>query len=127
CQNYFKKVARGVAVKGVNIADVKLCPVPLPPPAEQQQIVAEVEERLSVITATEAQIEANLQRATRLRQSILRDAFAGRLVPQNPHDEPASVPLERIRAGAAQPLASPAQPNGRNRRRARQSQEEDQP
>src|SRR5678815_4947751 len=48
-QNYLKRVARGVAVKGVNIADVRLMPIPLPPRAEQARIVAEVERRLSVI------------------------------------------------------------------------------
>lgn len=70
---------------------------PLPPLAEQEQIVAEVEERLSVIEASERAIEASLKRIERLRQDILQDAFAGRLVPQDPADEPASVLLERIR------------------------------
>ena len=60
----------------------KVCslPVPLAPMVEQQQIVAEVEERLSVIGAAEMQIERGLLRASRLRQSILKRAFAGRLV-----------------------------------------------
>jgi type I restriction enzyme, S subunit len=56
-----------------------------------------VERRLSVVAETEAQVEADLKRAERLRQSILKQAFAGRLVPQDPEDEPAGVLLERIR------------------------------
>ena len=80
CQNHFKRVARGVAVKGVNIGDVRPTPVPLPPLAEQTRIVAEVERRLSVVQELETVVSANLQRATRLRQSILQKAFTGGLV-----------------------------------------------
>lgn len=80
CQNYFKRVARGVAVKGVNIGDVRLTPIPLPPLSEQTRIVAEVERRLSVIDELEAVVTANIQRATRLRKSILQRAFAGELI-----------------------------------------------
>jgi type I restriction enzyme S subunit len=71
---------------------------PLPPLPEQRRIVAEVERRLSVVDALEREVEAALARAARLRQSILKRAFEGRLVLQDPNDEPASVLLERIRA-----------------------------
>jgi type I restriction enzyme S subunit len=53
---------------------------PLPPLAEQTRIVAEVERRLSVVEGLESVVSANLQRATRLRQSILQRAFVGALV-----------------------------------------------
>lgn len=71
--------------------------VPLPPLAEQHRIVAEVDCRLSVVEQLEAAIERSLQRAARLRQAILKQAFEGKLVRQDPNDEPASVLLERIR------------------------------
>ncbi len=64
--------------------------------AEQRRISAEVESRLSFVDELEATVDANLKRAERLRQSILKQAFAGMLVPQDPNDEPASVLLERI-------------------------------
>ena len=81
----------------INQSDVCMTPVPLPPLAEQHRIVAEVERRLSVIQQIEAAVEVNLTRTERLRHSILKQAFSGKLVPQDPGDEPASALLERIR------------------------------
>jgi len=57
-------------------------PIPLPPVSEQQRILAEVERCLSVVEELEAVVNANLQRTTRLRQSILQRAFEGELVPR---------------------------------------------
>ncbi|HZY88525.1 MAG TPA: hypothetical protein VFE78_27125, partial [Gemmataceae bacterium] len=53
---------------------------------------------LSIVRAAEAQIDLDLKRGTRLRQGILKRAFEGKLIPQDPRDEPARVLLERIKA-----------------------------
>ena len=93
--------------------------LPLPPLAEQHRIVAEVERRLSVIQKTEATVEASLARAKRLRQSILKQAFSGNLVPQDPDDEPASVLLERIRAEREASAKASASIKNESKRRSR--------
>ena len=71
---------------------------PLPPLPEQEAIVEIVDRQLSVIERLEAEIDSKLKKVQGLRQAILRHAFTGRLVPQNPNDEPASELLKRIAA-----------------------------
>lgn len=92
---------RGVTRPGFNTELLASLQLPLPPLAEQQRIVAEVERQLSVIQATERVVAADLTRIERLRQSILKRAFEGKLVPQDPADEPAERLLERIRAASS--------------------------
>ncbi|HEV2471033.1 MAG TPA: restriction endonuclease subunit S, partial [Chthonomonadales bacterium] len=97
--NYYeiRRLSVGGVQPNLNLSIVKETLIPFPPLAEQNQIVSEVEARLSIIAQTELEVEANLKRAERLRQTILVEAFAGRLVAQEAGDEPASVLLERIR------------------------------
>ena len=92
------RAARGVGIHHLGAQRTASWKVALPPLGEQRRVVVEIEQRLSVIQQAETTVEANLKRVGRLRQSILLQAFCGRLVPQNPEDEPASVLLERIRA-----------------------------
>jgi type I restriction enzyme S subunit len=95
-QHQYEQYMYGAGRPHLSFDQLKMTAVVLPPLAEQQRIVAEVERRLSVVAEVEA-VAANLKRAERLRQSILKRAFEGQLVPQDPSDEPASVLLERIR------------------------------
>jgi type I restriction enzyme S subunit len=74
---FFKLAAHGGTMEILNLGILKALPVPLPPIADQIRIVREVERRLSVVEELEAVVNADLQRATRLRQSVLARAFAG--------------------------------------------------
>jgi type I restriction enzyme S subunit len=93
----FRKLARwttNIAHLGADrFAEIE---IPLPPIAEQEAIVELVEDQLSVIDHLEADVETSLKSAQALRQSILRHAFEGKLVSQDPNEEPASELLKRI-------------------------------
>ena len=91
-------IVHGVGRPRLNLGEIKSITIPLPPLDEQRRIVFEVERFLSVIKQSEAAVEVSLKRAERLRQSILKQAFSGQLVPQDPNDEPALALLERIKA-----------------------------
>lgn len=95
----FRKIARWTT----NIAHLgadrfAAMEIPLPPHSEQLAIVDAVRVQLSVIDHLERDLDARLKSAQSLRQSILRHAFTGQLVPQDPNDEPASELLKRIAA-----------------------------
>jgi len=80
----------------INNLKVMVCSI-----EEQMIIIGELEARLSEVDQLELTLATSLQQAEALRQSILKKAFAGLLVPQDPHDEPASALLARIKAERA--------------------------
>jgi type I restriction enzyme, S subunit len=89
--------AKTTQQSSVNQNDINNLVIPLSPSAEQRRIVAEIERRLSTVQEVEQVVLTNLHRAMSLRQTILRQAFEGRLVEQVSIDEPASVSLHQIR------------------------------
>lgn len=98
-QNYFLKEGKQTTnLASVNIKKLSALPVPLPPIDEQKKIIELTDSLLFVSDDSEKLISQNLKRADKLRQSILKLAFVGRLVPQDPSEEPASMLLERIKA-----------------------------
>lgn len=97
-RDYFWSFAsQTVNLASINATNLRGLPIPIPPTTEQFRILEEVDRFVSVIDELNHATEINLIRAERLKQSILKRAFEGRLVPQNPEDEPASVLLARIR------------------------------
>ncbi|MGH8108664.1 MAG: restriction endonuclease subunit S [Arenimonas sp.] len=93
--------ARSKTTAGQTNLTLEVCrslPFPLPPLNEQSSLLVNLDTAMSSITNQEHSIELSLKQSNAQRQNILRAAFAGQLVPQDPNDESASVLLERIRA-----------------------------
>jgi type I restriction enzyme S subunit len=101
---------------GVSGEDIKGMPIPLCPLSEAVRIVEESDRKLGTQGSLQNEIQRNEQRSASLRQSILRAAFTGQLVPQDPTDEPASALLERIRAERANTSGRKAVRNLKERR-----------
>lgn len=91
----------GSALRQINIKDLRTIRLSLPPLAEQHRIVAKIEELLPKVEeygkAQEALDKLNAELPERLKKSILQEAITGKLVPQDPNEEPASVLLDKIR------------------------------
>lgn len=82
----------------INRTVLSKLPVPIPPFAEQRKIIHEVEERLSAAGRLAIKLDQQLERVRATRQSLLREAYSGRLTPQDPNEEPAILLLNRLRA-----------------------------
>jgi len=108
-------ITKGVAQKKISVDRFKTIALPFPPLQEQKQISSKIEKIFEEVERREFDVDVQLNKAETLRQSILKKAFSGKLVPQDPTDEPASELLARIRADktAANGLSRSAAKQGR--------------
>ena len=96
-QDQWRKVIYGAGRPHLGLKHIRATVVPVAPLIEQEQIVSEVNHRLAAANRLAATLEQQLVRVSATKRSLLVEAFAGRLVPQDPRDELASALLERIR------------------------------
>lgn len=98
----------GISDSGVNLTQDRFLELelPVPPLPVQERIEKFLQRMLSVADNVELSLEAEVLRASHLRQSILKRAFQGKLVPQDPNDESASALLERIHASGVEQKAA---------------------
>lgn len=89
---------KAVAQPSISMGTIRQIPIALPTRGEQIQIVEHLDALLSTADNLEEELRVESRRCEALRQSILKQAFSGQLVAQDPADEPASMLLERIRA-----------------------------
>jgi type I restriction enzyme, S subunit len=100
------EAAYGAGKPGLSLADLRELAVPVPSAAECARIADYLDVELSRLQSIGAQRQSSGTAATALRQSILKAAFSGQLVPQDPRDEPASALLARLAARAAEAPAN---------------------
>ena len=113
-ENDFVEKSNGTTVKGIKLECLTSTPFPLPPLAEQKRIVTAIEAILAQIDLLE-QNKVDLQTAVKQAKSKILDlAIRGKLVPQNPADEPASVMLEKLRAEKEAKIAAGEIKRGKN-------------
>jgi type I restriction enzyme S subunit len=114
CFRWMTQASGASAQPHLYIKDTKRLPVPIPPLAEQHEIVRRVEALFKIADRIEARYQEAKKRVDGLTQSILAKAFRGELVPQDPRDEPADALLERLRE--EHPASNNGKPRGAIRR-----------
>ena len=97
-KTHLSKMVYGMGRPVLSLENIRDLLVPLAPLAEQQQIVNGIKQSFFKLDEVEGVVENNLRNSEIMRQSVLKVAFEGKLVPQNPSDEPADKLLERIKA-----------------------------
>ena len=111
-QRQFREMNYGAGRPHLSFDQLEAVLVPLPPLDEQVQVVNVVADILRTCEQTEAELVALFKQSAAQRKNILKAAFSGQLVPQDPNDEPASVLLARIRTERAL-RAAVKEPHGR--------------
>lgn len=107
--------SRGIIMKGLNTSIIRSTIIPLPPLAEQKEIINLLESYSSVIKYNEVSLQQSITQSKILRQSILKNAFEGKLVPQDPNDEAAELLLHRIKEAKSNSEIRSSLRNSRNR------------
>lgn len=113
--------ASGGVQPNMNLQIVRSIAIPIPPVDEQNEITRILSSQLEAAKDQVTAIDLSLQQSTAQRQNILRTAFAGQLVPQDPNDEPARVLMERIRLERAIQQMQPKIRNSKKNKRMNSS------
>jgi len=113
CYSQSQKYTHGVGNQDLGLTRMVNIVVAMCSLKEQTEVVDVLDDRLSMIQEIDRTLVSSLRQAEALRQSILKKAFSGQLVPQDPADEPASRLLERLRAERTAALATSRPLRGR--------------
>ncbi len=111
-QEWLRSQHRGMDMPVLNLAEVRLAPIPIAPIGEQAKIVDRVDSLFALADAIQARYNAALGQIERMAPVLLTKAFRGELCPQDPNDEPASTLLARVAAdrNAPAPTRRPRSP-----------------
>ena len=99
-----KQDIKGGVLKNFHIEDIKRIPIYLLPIEEQELMITEIETKFSILENNKNLIQKTLLHCEKLRHSILKSAFDGKLVPQDPSDESAEILLQEIKKRKIGPI-----------------------
>ena len=109
-QTMLASISRGVALSHLGVTTISSLPMPLPPLTEQKRIVAKVKELFAIADSLGVAADGLENAAKRLEKKILDLAIRGKLVPQDPNNEPASELVKRIAASHRSPCKNQGKP-----------------
>ena len=96
-QRLIQEWSSGATRKALTLNQIRSIPIPMCSLEEQEYIVSELESQYSNLEHIRKMLENKINQIQMLKQSVLNKAFDGRLVPQDPNDEPAYELLKRIK------------------------------